>query len=614
MPEGLTVHDMTRMMKSRFKETNVTIEIHDRWFRNKDAATSSEATMPKTSFQTLSPLQGHSIRFNAENIQFHGKQMGIPFPNDIWVRVKFGQHGHCVVLRREEYDNLKNRWDTIVAKDLKHVESSLAKKDNLIKIPFSLVGDAQVMAFTDHTKWIQFFATVIPIPRTLFGSSYDQFYWVDRKNNGPCPIQEWEASQKNKYWNGIGASHANDILFLAMLHPAEKVSSVFNSSGKTKRLVAAIETFFSQARSDIYLKNVPSGSTAIRGFDVSDRITRWYNECFIKVYKKKTCLVAKEYFDLMVQRGLLKNASFESEGEKPQPILAKKSIFDNPIASEVAARTRNFDIIIPQLSHREKILSQKPEASVVEVVEVRKDGKTPRIKLPVHRVKWPGNRTPWAYGYTLINSWPERHEADHQVEQCNSNWKPLDWDNGKGEIGPTNFHYTIGAKKQRDTESKKTGRKVALRNEIAAAGGISKQRGRPQKGKRLEGDPAIDPNRKRKLVKLRRKRLEEFNLRKKQARLVVEEETEESIREELENGEEGISERESLEEETLEQIHEILPVDSLNAAAESAASLHEADGLYSMTLEDYEEYSDVMAARGEESGTEEPITCFSDVE
>ncbi|KAK6495851.1 hypothetical protein TWF481_002896 [Arthrobotrys musiformis] len=86
-----------------------------------------------------------------------------------------------------------------------------------------------------------------------------------------------------------------------------------------------------------------------------------------------------------------------------------------------------------------------------------------------------------------------------------NNWEPLNWKNNVPEIGPINFYYIIQARREKDRQNSKNGRKVPYR-----IGG----RGRPQKLKRLLGEPQEDRNRKRKVKKLAKERLQEFNSRR----------------------------------------------------------------------------------------------------
>ena len=61
------------------------------------------------------------------------------------------------------------------------------------------------------------------------------------------------------FFNGIGTSHANEILHVAWEHPAQKASVVFSGPTRRPKLKAAIEEFFKFAHSARYQKAVPSG-------------------------------------------------------------------------------------------------------------------------------------------------------------------------------------------------------------------------------------------------------------------------------------------------------------------------------------------------------------------
>jgi len=174
-----------------------------------------------------------------------------------WLRWQFALHGHSVAMSREEYDDIKKSWTT-------------SAKES-ITIQLAVVGPDMCIAFLDKNKLIQI--TCIPFYPTTSSSGPT---WYDT-SLAPCPIMDIEAfmtnlkhpdyqqslrdirktnaiyfeiagSKNNNLWNGIGTSHAVEILHLAGIHPEEKTYVVLRSRDKRERLEKALHDFFSQIR------------------------------------------------------------------------------------------------------------------------------------------------------------------------------------------------------------------------------------------------------------------------------------------------------------------------------------------------------------------------------
>ena len=87
---------------------------------------------------------------------------------------------------------------------------------------------------------------------------------IDTENivNGVKALYECEVSW---VFNGIGTSHANEILHLAYEHPAQKASVIFGNHTRRERFRKAMKEFFSFAHSDKYQKAIPSGRSGGSG-------------------------------------------------------------------------------------------------------------------------------------------------------------------------------------------------------------------------------------------------------------------------------------------------------------------------------------------------------------
>ncbi|RPA91627.1 hypothetical protein L873DRAFT_1848154 [Choiromyces venosus 120613-1] len=84
---------------------------------------------------------------------------------------------------------------------------------------------------------------------------------------------EIAGSKNNCLWNGIGISHAVEILYLALIHPEEKIYNVFRSQELKERLVEAIEDFFVQAHSLNYQQRILANKTPTRAFEFTKSTT-----------------------------------------------------------------------------------------------------------------------------------------------------------------------------------------------------------------------------------------------------------------------------------------------------------------------------------------------------
>ncbi|KAJ6258048.1 hypothetical protein Dda_6960 [Drechslerella dactyloides] len=204
------------------------------------------------------------------------------------------------------------------------------------------------------------------------------------------------------------------------------------------------------------LRRVPSTSTAIKAFEVSDGLTKWTN--------------------LLLQSLRV-----------PVDTGSRRSLQERVLRSGRA----------------------EPVLVMIESKEVPH-----QRRLPVYRVKWPksgsgGNR--FSYAYTVIEVFPM--QSDSAVKLDDSDWKSLDWRNNQGEIGVANFMNSIHARKRRETGNK--GRRVNLIDENAAAGKSTRQRGRPPKGRKAADEPRADPNRKRLKRAAEKERMRTFNKKKK---------------------------------------------------------------------------------------------------
>ncbi|KAL0631399.1 hypothetical protein Q9L58_009742 [Maublancomyces gigas] len=124
------------------------------------------------------------------------------------------------------------------------------------------------------------------------------------KHNRPIYLEMINPSYNN-LWNGIGTSHAVEIVHQALIHPESPTNTVFASAVLKSKLLLAIRTFFEIAKSPEYLQRVPANGTSQFAFEFSPAVTRYINEQFTKAYRKSTTLLSYTDYNTLQTQGLL---------------------------------------------------------------------------------------------------------------------------------------------------------------------------------------------------------------------------------------------------------------------------------------------------------------------
>jgi hypothetical protein len=173
------------------------------------------------------------------------------------------------------------------------------------------------------------------------------------KQWGPCPIQEMESfkdnllkgsgivelrkrvkpiylemtsSDRKHLWNGVGTSHAAEILHLARIHPEHPTNEIFQKKELWTQLIKGIEDFFNKAYSTEYLQRVPAKTSTTRAFEFPPSITKYINSQFTKVYRQGEALVPYNHYQFLYEKGLLAPdmKSLEDDWEEKDPDQKKK--------------------------------------------------------------------------------------------------------------------------------------------------------------------------------------------------------------------------------------------------------------------------------------------------
>ncbi|RPA91223.1 hypothetical protein L873DRAFT_1848395 [Choiromyces venosus 120613-1] len=355
----------------------------------------------------------------------------------------------------------------------------------------AFVGIEMCIVFLDRNKLMQ--ASIILKYPTTTESSLS--IWYDT-SLVPCPILSFPAFKNNlllsknqqtlrnhsitvythmtdpKYnhlWNGIGTSHAVEILHLAGIHLEEKIQNVWRKFVTRDKLIDAINKFFLIGQSSEYTSRMAANKTTPHAFEWSPATTRYYNSQFTKVYRKKETLIPYSIYNTWFNQGLLHSdmTPLPADWEENQVTeLGKKKkkkvqVYTIELASVVA------------LGRRDKI--QEEEQDLLTVTEGEGDGDDGKEKRKKEKKKKRSK-----YTYTAI--WKQPEGAKGRIlssEEVIKSGKLLDQSAGRAEIGIASFYDTHKEDRDRENMTDKYSHRISIR-----AGKI----GRPRKRKRCTKD------------------------------------------------------------------------------------------------------------------------------
>lgn len=287
----------------------------------------------------------------------------------------------------------------------------------------------------------------------LYEEKLESFQHILSSPNRKIGIyKEMTDSSKNNIWNGIGTSHAVEILHLARVHPETSTSDVFNNPEERARLFKAIRTFFQIAKSREYCRRVPAGKTSKNAFEFSPSVTRYYNGQFTKVYRKGSTLLSLPIYNQLQKKGLLIPTAQELEyGWETLVTKGGKEKRKRVPVYTIQMSTNSKDT--PKLiGNGEELPDIKPNAEI-------KKGKC-------------------IYTYTCIYKQPPGAKGIILEEKVAVK-KRLHDSGNTAEIGIASFMDTIKEIKKRKLDTKKTARRVSVKE-----GRI----GRPIKRKKTESE------------------------------------------------------------------------------------------------------------------------------
>ena len=321
MPEGFTYHDMRRRIVAAFPDREkFSLRIYESSSRynavDEDAAklnrkdgmkarhedpsrfgSNLPATFPGLD-QLPDGIRNGTVELSDMDVVSRGKAIGIPIGSDWWISIHLRLHGHLVVITAKELETLP---DDIT------VQLALVNQD-AAKLCMIVVDKSRLTTLT-------------------FVHTPTSTWWINRQ--GPCPITEAKAfgdnfdmlslsdtaedsifkvlTKRQDFFNGIGTSHANEILHLAMEHPAQKANVILKNTERRKALKNAITRFFGFAHSDKSKRSIPAGKSGGSAFFEPHYLTRNIISMQQRVYghTKSPTKISKADYENLFDRGLL---------------------------------------------------------------------------------------------------------------------------------------------------------------------------------------------------------------------------------------------------------------------------------------------------------------------
>ena len=336
MPEAFTYYDMYRRLafafpyeenfRLRINETKtrhqgLTEETRDLTRKDKMQARKDDPTLfgadVEGTFPGIESLPrdirdgSRCFSLSGKSIKSRGKAMGVPICDGWWLRIHLRMHGHILAISTQELQAIETAW-------VEKPESDLGR----IAIQVGLINDN-----ADRPSIVV--VDRIRLVTLSFIDTNNSSIWWDIEKQGPCPItQEHEfranfndftfnqesdqsifsvLTSRQDVFNGIGTSHANEILHLAMEHPAQMARVILGDNNRKQNLYQAIANFFSFATSERYQKSIPSGRSGGSAFFEPQYITRNIISLQQRVYghTKSPTKISRAHFENLLSRALL---------------------------------------------------------------------------------------------------------------------------------------------------------------------------------------------------------------------------------------------------------------------------------------------------------------------
>lgn len=110
---------------------------------------------------------------------------------------------------------------------------------------------------------------------------------------------------QQRLWNSVGASHTNEILHAAWLHPDMSARAVWRNPPAKACLIAATTAYFTFLLSDEYHHFVPAQPNTLYALTLSPAVTHYIIGLFTHVYQKTqgTVRVLLAQYNFLVENG-----------------------------------------------------------------------------------------------------------------------------------------------------------------------------------------------------------------------------------------------------------------------------------------------------------------------
>ncbi|KAL0061153.1 fatty acid synthase alpha subunit Lsd1 [Marasmius tenuissimus] len=375
-----------------------------------------------------------------------GKELVAVFGEFI-IRTHFAMEGHCFWIPTTQYRDIirlptENRGSTSMAY---RVPSHLAHGPNstsLVSIQAAFVRPDWTLLFCDHNVQITFH--IMRVRRTctendvLPGSELWPYLWS--ASHGPIPdiepvahesvLTKFRTTHKNskrpiysviksdsRYFNGLGAQEACDMLVRNLVHPLTPTSWICSNDRLWDRLKKAIIDHFDFTRRLIYESNNPPFPhvSSDAAFKMNTHAHTRYITTAVFCYRRASVLVDQRWLTAAHILNLFdREAVLGSKGKAARPLEPDVAVGSTPFPT-VPVSMRYQHLHIPNYTFYCEDDEPQDEDEEVEE-EDNLDKRRPRLYRvqPEQDIKDNFNSTtlgPYSFQAFISNSWSPQHLA-----------------------------------------------------------------------------------------------------------------------------------------------------------------------------------------------------------
>ena len=270
-----------------------------------------------------------------EDMGSHGKSFYFYFGGGWYVQCQLRLHGHVLVMQRRELETIKATWGgptqkheyqlALVNEDVGGVCIVVCDKNMLTTFRFA------------HTTQFPFQFTREALKASALKGAIG-FCPIKERESFIQQVQAYQPSKAQKgpiyrllchdtiLFNGIGTSHACEILHHACLHPLHPVQAIFADPILHTRLIQGLQRFFGLVEDKRYAQFVPAGRSGGAAFHEPFYITQYINQNFLKVYRhtKTQTKIPNEHYQQLLALGYLDAAVTDTPSRRKESQLARQ--------------------------------------------------------------------------------------------------------------------------------------------------------------------------------------------------------------------------------------------------------------------------------------------------